>query len=241
MVHIRIGLPLNKNTEHSSWQLLTWYKSGTKPLYMSPCDYLCLIIFLQHAPELLATILRRNVLLSIIFLECNNLKINRLQSVLIRYYSSAHWICPRSYPGLYIVSSGVLKIHLEQWQRTCLKDSHMLRVPWCCVHLRSVHPFTFFSVSAVPSTHRGPCRSEAPSTARAAPATTNRLLAEPGGSPGVNCAWVKVIRGRTVGGCIVKAPMLSLSAHVIPGVSDDFRWMQFIQEPASNVIRLLLI
>jgi hypothetical protein len=38
------------------------------------------------------------------------------------------------------------------------------------------------------------------------PATTNRLLAEPGGGPGVNCAWVEVIRGRTVGGRIVKAP-----------------------------------
>ncbi len=35
------------------------------------------------------------------------------------------------------------------------------------------------------------------------PVTTNRLLAEPGGGPGVNCAWVKVLRGRTVGGRIV--------------------------------------
>ncbi len=38
------------------------------------------------------------------------------------------------------------------------------------------------------------------------PATTNRLLAEPGGGPGANCAWVEVSRGRFVGGRIVKAP-----------------------------------
>jgi hypothetical protein len=38
------------------------------------------------------------------------------------------------------------------------------------------------------------------------PATTNRLLAEPGGGPWANCAWVEVSRGRFVGGRIVKAP-----------------------------------
>ncbi len=38
------------------------------------------------------------------------------------------------------------------------------------------------------------------------PATTHHLLAEPGGGPWVNCAWVEVPRGRTVGGRIVKAP-----------------------------------
>jgi hypothetical protein len=31
-------------------------------------------------------------------------------------------------------------------------------------------------------------------------------LAEPGGGPWVNCAWVEVSRGRFVGGRIVKAP-----------------------------------
>ncbi len=34
----------------------------------------------------------------------------------------------------------------------------------------------------------------------------NRLLSEPGGGPGVNCAWVELSRGRFVGGRIVKAP-----------------------------------
>jgi hypothetical protein len=38
------------------------------------------------------------------------------------------------------------------------------------------------------------------------PATTNRLLAKPGGGPCVNCNWVEVSRGRFVGGRIVKAP-----------------------------------
>jgi hypothetical protein len=49
-------------------------------------------------------------------------------------------------------------------------------VPWCCVHARSVHPFNLFSVSAVLSTRRGPCRSEAPSTARAAPGDHEPLI-----------------------------------------------------------------
>ncbi len=31
------------------------------------------------------------------------------------------------------------------------------------------------------------------------PATPNRLLAEPGGGPWVNCAWVEVSRGRLFG------------------------------------------
>jgi hypothetical protein len=31
-------------------------------------------------------------------------------------------------------------------------------------------------------------------------------LAEPGGGPWANCAWVEVSRGRFVGGRIVKAP-----------------------------------
>jgi hypothetical protein len=43
------------------------------------------------------------------------------------------------------------------------------------------------------------------------PATTNRLLAEPGGGPWVNCAWVEVSRGRFVGGHIVKVP-------IVPGI-----------------------
>ncbi len=38
------------------------------------------------------------------------------------------------------------------------------------------------------------------------PATTNCLLAEPGGGPWANCAWVEVSRGRFVGGRIVKVP-----------------------------------
>ncbi len=49
-------------------------------------------------------------------------------------------------------------------------------VPWRCVHVRSVHPFNLFSVSAVLSTRRGPCRSEAPSTARAAPGDHEPLI-----------------------------------------------------------------
>ncbi len=43
------------------------------------------------------------------------------------------------------------------------------------------------------------------------PATTNRLLAEPGGGPWVNCAWVEVSRGRFVGGRIVKSKHRILS------------------------------
>jgi hypothetical protein len=42
-------------------------------------------------------------------------------------------------------------------------------------------------------------------------------LAEPGGGPWANCAWVEVSRGRFVGGRIVKAPHLVqlLFAHVL--------------------------
>ncbi len=43
------------------------------------------------------------------------------------------------------------------------------------------------------------------------PATTNRLLAEPGGGPWANYAWVEVSRGRFVGGRIVKAPLWPLA------------------------------
>jgi hypothetical protein len=49
-------------------------------------------------------------------------------------------------------------------------------VPGRSVHPQSVHPFTFFSVSAFLSTRRGPCRSEAPSTARAAPGDHEPLI-----------------------------------------------------------------
>jgi hypothetical protein len=49
-------------------------------------------------------------------------------------------------------------------------------VPGRSVHPRSVHPFTFFSLSAFLSTRRGPCRSEAPSTAWAAPGDHEPLL-----------------------------------------------------------------
>jgi hypothetical protein len=38
------------------------------------------------------------------------------------------------------------------------------------------------------------------------PATMNRLLAEPAGGPWVNCAGVEVLRGRFVGGRIIKVP-----------------------------------
>ncbi len=34
----------------------------------------------------------------------------------------------------------------------------------------------------------------------------NRLLAEPGGGPWVNCAWVEVSRRRFVGGRTIKVP-----------------------------------
>jgi hypothetical protein len=49
-------------------------------------------------------------------------------------------------------------------------------VPWRCVHARSGHPFNFLSVLAFLSTRRGPCRSEAPSTARAAPSDHEPLI-----------------------------------------------------------------
>jgi hypothetical protein len=50
------------------------------------------------------------------------------------------------------------------------------RVFWCCVHPRSIHPFTFCPVLAFLSTRRGPCRSEAPSTAWAAPGDHKPLI-----------------------------------------------------------------
>jgi exonuclease III len=54
--------------------------------------------------------------------------------------------------------------------------THQCRVPGRSVHPRSVHPFTFFSVSAFLSTRIGPCRSEAPSTAWVAPGDHEPLI-----------------------------------------------------------------
>jgi hypothetical protein len=55
------------------------------------------------------------------------------------------------------------------------------------------------------------------------PATTNRLLAEPGGGPWANYSWVEVSRGRFVGGRIVKAP--SNTCRLIPiSTYLSFRW-----------------
>jgi hypothetical protein len=51
-----------------------------------------------------------------------------------------------------------------------------LPVPWRLVPWPFVHPFNFFSVSAFLSTRRGPCRSEAPSTAWAAPGDHEPLI-----------------------------------------------------------------
>ncbi len=56
------------------------------------------------------------------------------------------------------------------------RTDYQTLVPCRCVHARSVHPFNFFSVSAFLSTRRGPCRSEAPSTARAAPGDHEPLI-----------------------------------------------------------------
>jgi hypothetical protein len=73
-------------------------------------------------------------------------------------------------------------------------------VPWRCVHPRSVHPFTFFSVSAFLSTRRGPCRREAPSTARAALGDHEPLIGGARWRSMDDCAWVEVSRGRFVRG-----------------------------------------
>ncbi len=54
------------------------------------------------------------------------------------------------------------------------RKSCKLTVPWRCVHPRSILPF--FSVSGVLSTRRGPCRTEAQSTARGAPGDHNPLV-----------------------------------------------------------------
>jgi hypothetical protein len=57
------------------------------------------------------------------------------------------------------------------------------------------------------------------------PATTNRLLAEPGGGPWVNWAWVEVSCGRFVDGCIVRSkhvaggPLSSLDRSVVRTIS----------------------
>ncbi len=49
-------------------------------------------------------------------------------------------------------------------------------MPWRLVPRPFIHPFNFFSVLAFLSTRRGPCRSEAPSTARAAPGDHKPLI-----------------------------------------------------------------
>ncbi len=78
-------------------------------------------------------------------------------------------------------------------------------VPWRCVHPPVIGPFTFFHSRCDYRPAEG--RLEAKHRQLGLPpATTNRLLAEPSGSPWVNCAWVKLSRGRFVFGRFVKAP-----------------------------------
>jgi hypothetical protein len=77
------------------------------------------------------------------------------------------------------------------------------------------------------------CRSEALSTAGPPPATTNRLFVEPGGSSGVNCAWVEVSRGRFVGwtyhqGTQTEPPLWFLAnAPTYPTAPSCFRNLKF--------------
>ncbi len=70
----------------------------------------------------------------------------------------------------------LINFKIGSYSRKYLSSKVVPRVPWRCVHGRSVHPFNFFSVSAFLSTRRGPCRSEALSTARAAPGDHEPLI-----------------------------------------------------------------
>ncbi len=67
---------------------------------------------------------------------------------------------------------------------------------------------------------------------RPLPAITNRLLAEPGGGPWVNCAWDEVSRGLFVGGHIIKAPK---HGRVISCIRHDFRVRNWFQSWSQNI------
>ncbi len=71
-------------------------------------------------------------------------------------------------------------------------------VPWRYVHARSVNPFNFFLVSAFLSTRRGPCRSEVPSLARAAPGDHEPLI---GGAPWQSMGVLRLGRSVTWSFC----------------------------------------
>jgi hypothetical protein len=88
----------------------------------------------------------------------------------------------------------------EGWKRTLIG----------CLDVASTHdPSTrsiFFQSRRSYRTAEGRVEAKRRQRPGPPPATTNCLLAEPGGGPWANCAWVEVSRGRFVGGRIVKAP-----------------------------------
>ncbi len=112
-----------------------------------------------------------------------------------------------------------LRVHVEDIPRSpVFKWLHMLApascMPvwqeWWCLDVASTHdPSTrslFFQSRRSYRPAEGHVEAKRRQRPGPPPATTNRLLAEPGGGPWVNCAWVEVSRGRFVGGRIVKVP-----------------------------------
>ncbi len=76
-----------------------------------------------------------------------------------------------------------------------------------CLDVR--HPQTqslFLSLRVIIDLQRALCVRSAVNGPDPPPATTNCLLAGPGGGPRVNCAWVEVSRGHFVVRRIIKAP-----------------------------------
>jgi hypothetical protein len=69
----------------------------------------------------------------------------------------------------------------------------------CYVHPRYIHPFTFFQSWHNYQPAEGRVEAERSQWPGPPPLTTNRLLAEPDGSPWVNFTWVELLRGRFLG------------------------------------------
>jgi hypothetical protein len=106
-------------------------------------------------------------------------------------------------------------------------------VPCHCVHPRSVHLFTFFSVSAFLSTRRWLCRTEAPSTAQAAPGDHEPLI---GGARWQSMGEPRLGRNVTWSFCgwTIKAPSVLASEQV--GAWDKRQPVQMTNLHLSSVL-----
>jgi hypothetical protein len=96
-------------------------------------------------------------------------------------------------------------------------------VPWRLVPRPFVHRLIFFQSRRSYRPAEGRVEAKRRQQPGPPPATTNRLLAEPGGGPWVNCAWVELSLGRKAGGLNIKAPWnIFQLRHIQPYIYSNF-------------------